>query len=98
MEYTNGSFINALFEGKHYVGQLIDIDDTKEDQPLLINFMTKTQCHKVAQFKWPSSKIKYLICMNSNEILLCIPPPVAGKSGIYRLSHDVHLPSNLIFG
>ena len=25
VEYTNGSFINALFEGKHYVGQLIDI-------------------------------------------------------------------------
>ena len=51
VEYTDGSFVNALFEGKHYVGQIIDIDDTKEDQPLLINFMTKTQCHEVAQFK-----------------------------------------------
>ena len=36
--------------------------------------MTKTQCHKVAQFKWPSSKIKDLISMNPNEIVLCIPP------------------------
>ena len=45
VEYTNGNFVNALFEGKHYVGQIIDIDDTKEYQLLLINFMTKTQCH-----------------------------------------------------
>ena len=37
VEYTNGSFVNALFEGKHYVGQIIDIDDTKKDQLLLIN-------------------------------------------------------------
>ena len=74
VEYTNGSFVNALFEGKYCVGQIIDIDDTKEYQPLLINFMTKTQCHKVAHFKRPSSKIKDLIWMNPNKIVLCIPP------------------------
>ena len=30
VEYTNGSFVNALFEGIHYVGQIIDIDDRGE--------------------------------------------------------------------
>ena len=75
-------YVAAVYEGKWYIGKVVDIDENERE--VEIDFMESRKC----LFQWP--RIPDLIWLKSKKILCQINAPVAtGKSQrMFQMSND----------
>jgi hypothetical protein len=80
--YDAGDFVACVYDGKWYVGEIMNVD--KEDKDIEIKFMEKTK----ELFRWPRKEDKIWVPF-SNVLCAVSPPTPCGKSQRnYKISND----------
>ena len=82
-----GTYVVAVYDGYHYVGKIICVDD----DDITINFMTCTNT-KLNRFKWP--RVQDQIPVPRQDVVAQIADPVAFSSRVFT----VDVPDGLNLG
>ena len=86
-EFIAGTFVVALYEGLHYIGEVIQ-DDLEY---VTVNFMQCTS-DKLHRFKWPTRKDQLDIL---KEVIVCkIKAPIQHSKRVF----NAEIPSGLNLG